>query len=60
MLDHLDVRKGQRGDGARHVAPDGVVAPVWAAQSHDEDGFPGHVRSTVRSRKWVAHEMQGS
>ena len=44
---------------ARHHPSDAVVAPPRVADP-DHDGAGGHVRSTVRSRKWVAHEMHGS
>ena len=66
VLDDLDPRVGERRDRPRHVPADRVVTPVGAAQPDDQGrrlrqgARTGHPRSTVRSRKWVAHEMHGS
>ena len=44
----------------------GVVTAVGTSQPDHEGALErpadagGHLRSTVRSRKWVAHEMHGS
>ncbi len=43
----------------RNRPSDAVVAPPGVSDPDHESGT-GHVRSTVRSRKWVAHEMHGS
>jgi hypothetical protein len=54
---------GQRAEATpgrgRHDPSDAVVAPRGVADA-DDDGAAGHERSTLRSRKCVAHEMQGS
>jgi hypothetical protein len=54
---------GQRAQAtpgrSRHDPSDPVVAPRGVADA-DHDGAAGHERSTLRSRKCVAHEMQGS
>ena len=64
VLEHPYAGPGLLGDRAHHRPTHGVVTPVRAAQSDHQPPETrrsvGHPRSTVRSRKCVAHEMQGS
>jgi hypothetical protein len=46
-------------NGRGHRPTDAVVPSRWVADP-DHEGPVRHARSTVRSRKWVAHEMHGS
>ena len=55
----LDRRAEATAHRARHHPSHSVIAPGGVADA-DHRGAAGHVRSTVRSRKCVAHEMQGS
>jgi hypothetical protein len=62
-LRHVHFGEVQLFDEARHLEADAVVAP-FSVPDADDNGVTtltgGHVRSTVRSRKWVAQEMHGS
>lgn len=50
-------------DEPRHLEANAVVAALSVPDADDDGVSPlkwCHVRSTVRSRKWVAQEMHGS
>ncbi|HET9759594.1 MAG TPA: hypothetical protein VFP51_07565 [Nocardioidaceae bacterium] len=54
---HLDAGEPEPGDPGRDLGPDPVVPAVGVADPEQQSHQPC---STVRSRKCVAHEMQGS
>jgi hypothetical protein len=58
---HVEAR-GQRAQTAGHLESGGVVASQVVADTDNEHrpGRLAQLRFTVSSRKWVAHEMQGS
>lgn len=62
-LDVVVSRRRKSGsDTVGHNVSDTVVTSPRVAQADDDRGTvaAGHLRTTVRSRKWVAHEMHGS
>ena len=61
VLDHPHVGHREGRDVAGDLGADGVVTAVGLTEADHEPGTRAdHVRSTVRSRKWVAQEMHGS
>mgnify|MGYP001814291902 CR=1 FL=1 len=61
MSEDPDAGQAELGYSAHDNRPYGVVPAVRRAEPDDERGRRGrHLRSIVRSRKWVAQEMQGS
>jgi hypothetical protein len=58
--DHRHPREAELRDAGRHLGSDRVVAAGTIPDADHEGSHARHSSSTVRRRKWVAHEMHGS